>query len=116
MIGYIFAYCKDRELFGKIIPKLALFFKVGFRFEDLKDYCYSNGFIKIEKETKFEDLTETVKEIYLTYYEDLNENYAFYKAVERIVNRYYKNGELPNGIEKLIDKSYKDTYDKRKII
>ena len=50
------------------------------------------------------------------YYNDLNDNYAFYKAVERIVNRNAKNGKLPNGIEKLLDKSYKDTYDKRKII
>lgn len=116
MIGYIFAYCKDRELFGKIIPKLALFFKVKFRFDDLKEYCFENGFISVSSENEKEDLTELIKETYFMYYNDLNDNYAFYKAVERIVNRNAKNGKLPNGIEKLLDKSYKDTYDKRKII
>lgn len=109
IVAYIFAYCKDNNLFGKIVPRLSLFFKTKFRWEDLKKYCESNT---LEEEQLNND--DIIKEIYLRYYEDLNDNYAFYKAVERIVNRYIKNGILPDGVDKILDKAYKDNYDFKK--
>ena len=42
MISYIFNYCSDNDLFGKIVPRLSLFFKAKFRFDELRRYCREN--------------------------------------------------------------------------
>lgn len=126
MIGQIFNYCQDNNLFGKVVPRLSLFFKTAFRFADLKKYCINNGLINpVFEERKNEepeeeiedeaiDLTPLIKEIYYKYYEDEKENYPFYKAVERIVNRRFENGKLLAGTEILLDRAYKDSYNLRK--
>lgn len=108
MIAYIFRYCADNNLFGSIIPRLTLFFKTDFRFADLKKYCLENGYIRTQ-ENKIEDNSELIEEVYNSYYPE-GENKVFKKAVERIINRYAKDGKLPDGIEKILDKSFDDTY------
>ena len=107
MISYIFNYCSDNDLFGKIVPRLSLFFKAKFRFDELRKYCKENGYLEEKKEPV--DNTDIIQKTYRKYYPD-EENFAFFKAVERIINRYIsKDGKLPDGIFKLIDKAYEDT-------
>ena len=112
IIAYIFRYCADNNLFGTITPRLSLFFKTEFRFTDLKKYCYEHGYIGY-KETKMEDNSSLIEEVYTSYYPE-GENIVFKKAVERIINRYAKNGKLPDGVVKILDKSFDDTYNHKK--
>ena len=51
-----------------------------------------------------------ILEQYSKYYDDINQNPIFYKAVERIVNRYAKNNKLDTDISKLLDKAFENTY------
>ena len=107
MISYIFNYCSDNDLFGKIVPRLSLFFKAKFRFDELKRYCRENGFTEEKREPI--DNSDIVQKIYRKYY-PIEDNFAFFKAVERLINRNItKNGNLPEGIFKLFDKAYNDT-------
>ena len=107
MISYIFNYCSDNDLFGKIVPRLSLFFKTKFRFDELRRYCRENGFT--EEKIEPVDNSDIVQKIYRKYYPN-EENFAFFKAVERLINRNItKDGKLPEGIFKLFDKSYNDT-------
>ena len=41
MISYIFNYCSDNDLFGKIVPRLSLFFKTLYCSQDLNCYLSS---------------------------------------------------------------------------
>ena len=107
MISYIFNYCSDNDLFGKIVPRLSLFFKTKFRFDELRRYCRENGFTA--EKTEPVDNSDVVQKIYRKYYPN-EENFAFFKAVERLINRNItKDGKLPEGIFKLFDKAYNDT-------
>lgn len=107
MISYIFNYCSDNDLFGKIVPRLSLFFKTKFRFDELRKYCRENGFT--EEKIEPVDNSDVVQKIYRKYYPN-EENFAFFKAVERLINRNItKDGKLPEGIFKLFDKAYNDT-------
>ena len=107
MISYIFNYCSDNDLFGKIVPRLSLFFKTKFRFDELRRYCRENGFT--EEKIEPVDNSDIVQKIYRKYYPN-EENFAFFKAVERLINRNItKDGRLPEGIFKLFDKAYNDT-------
>ena len=107
MISYIFNYCSDNDLFGKIVPRLSLFFKTKFRFDELRRYCRENGFT--EEKIEPVDNSNVVQKIYRKYYPN-EENFAFFKAVERLINRNItKDGKLPEGIFKLFDKAYNDT-------
>ena len=107
MISYIFNYCSDNDLFGKIVPRLSLFFKAKFRFDELKRYCRENGFTEEKREPI--DNSDIVQKIYRKYY-PREDNFAFFKAVERLINRNItKDGNLPEGIFKLFDKAYNDT-------
>ena len=107
MISYIFNYCSDNNLFGKIVPRLSLFFKTKFRFDELRRYCRENGFT--EEKIEPVDNSDVVQKIYRKYYPN-EENFAFFKAVERLINRNItKDGKLPEGIFKLFDKAYNDT-------
>ena len=107
MISYIFNYCSDNDLFGKIVPRLSLFFKAKFRFDELRRYCRENGFT--EEKIEPVDNSDVVQKIYRKYYPN-EENFAFFKAVERLINRNItKDGKLPEGIFKLFDKAYNDT-------
>lgn len=107
MISYIFNYCSDNDLFGKIVPRLSLFFKTKFRFDELRRYCRENGFT--EEKIEPVDNSDIVQKIYRRYYPN-EENFAFFKAVERLINRNItKDGRLPEGIFKLFDKAYNDT-------
>ena len=107
MISYIFNYCSDNDLFGKIVPRLSLFFKAKFRFDELKRYCRENGFTEEKREPI--DNSDIVQKIYRKYY-PIEDNFAFFKAVERLINRNItKDGNLPEGIFKLFDKAYNDT-------
>ena len=112
MVAYIFNYCSDNNLFGKIVPRLSLFFKARFRFDELKKYCEENGLNSCKKQTT-EDLlnssSELINEIVSRYYPSDKVDYAFEKAVERIVLRNIsEDGTLPEGINKLFDKAYED--------
>ena len=111
LVGYIFSYCADNNLFGSITPRLALFFKTEFRFAELKKYCIKNGFIGKDI-VEVVDNTELINNVYSSYYPEDN-NPIFKKAVERIVDRYAKDGKLPDGVVKILDKSYEDTYNLR---
>lgn len=107
MISYIFNYCSDNDLFGKIVPRLSLFFKAKFRFDELRKYCRENGFTEEKREPV--NNSDIVQKTYRKYYPD-KENFAFFKAVERLINRNItKDGKLPEGIFKLFDKAYNDT-------
>ena len=107
MISYIFNYCSDNDLFGKIVPRLSLFFKTKFRFDELRRYCRENGFTEEKREPV--DNSDIVQKIYRKYY-PREDNFAFFKAVERLINRNItKDGNLPEGIFKLFDKAYNDT-------
>ena len=107
MISYIFNYCSDNDLFGKIVPRLSLFFKTKSRFDELRRYCRENGFT--EEKIEPVDNSDVVQKIYRKYYPN-EENFAFFKAVERLINRNItKDGKLPEGIFKLFDKAYNDT-------
>ena len=107
MISYIFNYCSDNDLFGKIVPRLSLFFKAKFRFDELRRYCRENGFTEEKREPV--DNSDIVQKIYRKYY-PREDNFAFFKAVERLINRNItKDGNLPEGIFKLFDKAYNDT-------
>jgi hypothetical protein len=53
-----------------------------------------------------------INNVYSSYYPEDN-NPIFKKAVERIVDRYAKDGKLPDGVVKILDKSYEDTYNLR---
>ena len=110
-VAYIFNYCSDNNLFGKIVPRLSLFFKTKFRFDSLMEYYKEN--IQIEEYEENKDrqnnLNERINEIYKEYY-PTKENYAFYKAVERILSRFSYNGEKINeAVYRLIDKAYENT-------
>ena len=107
MISYIFNYCSDNDLFGKIVPRLSLFFKAKFRFDELRRYCRENGFTEEKREPI--DNSDIIQKTYRKYYPN-EENFAFFKAVERLINRNItKDGNLPEGIFKLFDKAYNDT-------
>ena len=110
-IAYIFNYCSDNNLFGKIVPRLSLFFKTKFRFDSLIEYYKElTSEIEFKEETDKENkLQEKINEVYREYY-PIEENYAFYKAVERILSRLSFNGEeVSSGVYKLIDKAYENT-------
>ena len=109
-IAYIFNYCSDNNLLGKIVPRLSLFFKAKFRFEELLKYYEE---INDTKEKTVEEILKTAKEkvdtIYRTYLGTNKENYPFYKAIERIVLRYAdEEGNIPPGLEKLFEKAFED--------
>lgn len=119
MISYIFNYCKDNDLIGKIVPRLSFFFKTKFRFLELRTYCINNGYIneninfetEVEKRSNKEDLTDLIETIYNNY--NFN-SYPFYRAVERLVYSHYKNGKLADGTDKLIEKAYISYQDNRR--
>lgn len=107
MIGYIFNYCSDNGLFGKIVPRLSLFFKTKFRFEDLKKYCEENGYNYSQEIINKDIINKHTNNICNEY--NVKDNYAFKEAIKRILYRYInKDNTLPNGIEKLFDKAYED--------
>lgn len=107
MIGYIFNYCSDNGLFGKIVPRLSLFFKTKFRFEDLKRYCEENGYNSSQEIINEDIINKHTNNICNEY--NVKDNYAFKEAIKRIIYRYInKDNTLPNGIEKLFDKAYED--------
>lgn len=107
MIGYIFNYCSDNGLFGKIVPRLSLFFKTKFRFEDLKKYCEENGYNYSQEIINEDIINKHTNNICNEY--NVKDNYAFKEAIKRILYRHInKDNTLPNGIEKLFDKAYED--------
>lgn len=107
MIGYIFNYCSDNGLFGKIVPRLSLFFKTKFRFEDLKKYCEENGYNSSQEIINEDIINKHTNNICNEY--NVKDNYAFKEAIKRILYRYInKDNTLPNGIERLFDKAYED--------
>ena len=110
-VAHIFSYCSDNNLLGKIVPRLSLFFKVKFRFDELKKYCESNNVGKKESKTAEEILKaakNTLDKVYKSYMGD-TENYAFYKALERIIIRNAReDGTIPEGLDILFDKAYQD--------
>lgn len=107
MIGYIFNYCSDNGLFGKIVPRLSLFFKTKFRFEDLKRYCEENGYNSSHEIINEDIINKHTNNICNEY--NVKDNYAFKEAIKRIIYRYInKDNTLPNGIKKLFDKAYED--------
>lgn len=125
MLSYVFLYCKKNNLLENVVPRLSLFFKTSFRFTDLRRFCLENGYIsdeefktvaetrleqeEIEEESEFEktqkDINRISLEIYHKYYENEKDNYRFLRAVERIVGRFYKDGQLPN-IDFYINSAY----------
>ena len=104
-IAYIFKYCTDKKILGEIVPRLSLFFKTKFRYNDLINYFEEN--FKTDEIINNDNL---ILEQYSKYYDDINQNPIFYKAVERIVNRYAKNNKLDVDISKLLDKAFENTY------
>lgn len=110
IFAYAFDWLVDSGNLGKIRPRLALFMKAKFRFDELKQYCKENGLLSKFEEIEEENYTKETIRVYSKYYKDVKDNYAFYKAVERIVGRYLKNGVLPAGVEKLFDIAYSDNY------
>ena len=111
---YVFDWLVDSKYLGKLKPRLALFMKATFRFDELKKYCEENGFLDDIKNEEINKIQNKIDEEYYRFYEDKKDNYAFLKAVERIINRYWQNGSFPEGAEKLIDNSYENTYELRK--
>lgn len=111
---YVFDWLVDSKLLGKIKPRLALFIKAKFRFEELKKYCEENGLLDDIINEEAIKIQNKIDEEYYRFYEDKKDNYAFLKAVERIVNRYWQNNSFPEGAKKLIDSSYENTYNLRK--
>lgn len=89
-IKYIFAYCKDNNLLEKITPRLSLFFKVKFRFEELKKYCHDNGLV-ITKEEKLK----------LSIEKEVEEKRK--ELIEYFNNKYNSNGI--DKISKIIDRA-----------
>ena len=114
MFKYVFDWLVDSKLLGKIKPRLALFIKAKFRFEELKKYCEENGLLDNIINEEAIKIQNNIDEEYYRFYEDKKDNYAFLKAVERIVNRYWQNNSFPEGAKKLIDNSYENTYNLRK--
>ena len=82
-----------------------MFFKTKFRYNDLINYFEEN--FKTDEIINNDNL---ILEQYSKYYDDINQNPIFYKAVERIVNRYAKNNKLDTDISKLLDKAFENTY------
>lgn len=118
-ISYIFDYCSDNNLFGKIVPRLSLFFKARFRFDELKRYCKENGKEDSKKPTAEELLRNSaslIDEIVNSYDTDNQPINTFKRAIERIVVRYMTDdGKLPEGINKLFDRAYEDWLKKTEI-
>lgn len=129
MVSYIFKYCKDKSLLGKIVPRLSLFFKTKFRLIDLQKYCVENGFIsdnfefktnveikeeekQLEAERQREEENKLIKNIavnyYYKYYDDINSNKIFYKAVERIAGRRFdpETKDVHPGTDKIVKAAY----------
>ena len=114
LLLYIFQYCKENNLIGKIVPRLSLFFKTKFRFDDLKRFVESkNEVIEEVKETEFPDLSKEIKETYLMYYktmEPLNEQ--FYGKVDTYCYRCRNNitGEInKQALFKILNGVFKNT-------
>ena len=113
-IADIFDYFNENNLFEKgFNPRLSFFFNVNWRFIELKNYHESlkendyEDFEDMFKEIDEEKIREYVNEEYFEHYDNLKQNKNYYKALERLVGRYYKDGELPN-IKVLLDKAYRD--------
>lgn len=111
-VACIFNYCSDNNLFEKIVPRLSLFFKAKFRFDELKAYCEENNVGEKAKPTTEELLfsaKNNVETIINKYYPNNNPNFAFRKAIERIILRHMTDdGKISEGLEKLYDKAYQD--------
>lgn len=62
-IGRIFEYCEDYKLFKEITPRLALFMKNKYRFDQLKSFCEDKPKEKIYQ-IDFEDEEDDVEDIF----------------------------------------------------
>lgn len=121
MLNYIFDYCSAKNLLGKIVPRLSLFFKTTFRFNDLKDFCVENGYINNEEEQQyrcanddFVDNTELIRATYLKYFDDVDnprkKHLQFYNSIERIINYRCPDGQMNEVAEKFINISYEKLF------
>lgn len=118
IISYIFNYCKDNDLLDKIVPRLSLFFKTPFRFEELKKYYYEK--IKTDdliEETNIDILNKNIEEltnnIYKMYYNNISDNFPFYSAVKRYVYKYIdSNGSISSETYDKMLKLVEMTYNK----
>lgn len=115
-ISYIFEYCKENELFGKLIPKLSLFFKVDFRMADLKRYCVDNGYLEIlnytVEEIYDEEFNKKVEKEVKKYYNNISDNYPFFRGCRKIMDEN-KNKDI-NEIRKIIKNYYTKVFSKEK--
>ena len=114
ILSHIFEYCRENNLLGQIVPRLSFFFKVKFRFVQLRQYCIDNGYL-LQEETYYKTDTEKrikeqedkvsvlVEQMKIRYNAD--KNYALSKAIERICYRFGENEELTI---KMIDKFIED--------
>jgi len=115
-VAEIFNYFNDEELFDEgYTPRLSFFLKTKFRFAHLKKYCENkteetvdvDEYDEMLEELDEEKIKSYVDEEYFDHYDTLKQNKNYYKAIERLVRRHYKDGELPD-IKILLDKAYEN--------
>lgn len=123
LVAYIFEYCKANKLLKKIVPRLALFFQVGFRFADLKkwylsnysdDYCEGNDEdVMTCSNDNFVDRTELIDSIFMMFYPSNNKgcNSSFFLKLRNYVYDNY-NDEWESGVPAKDMKEIKALYDK----
>ena len=89
LIKRIFEYCKCYDLLGTIVPRLSLFFKSKFRFDELKEFDRA-----FPEDNKFQDNTNLIEEVFNDFgfkKEEKNKHFPFYSALERIINKTCDN-------------------------
>lgn len=108
LISHIFDYCKEYGLLNKIVPRLSLFFKAKFRFEELKKFVLETSTVK--EEINPIDNSKLIYDTYKSFnYNSIEDNYPFYKAIERLVNKFCSDGIWKDGINTLIKKAHDDS-------
>lgn len=111
-ISYIFEYCQENGLFGKLVPKLSLFFKVDFRMADLKRYCVDNGYLEMLNYTVDkiydEEFNQIVEKEVKRYYKRVSDNYPFFDGCREIMDKN-RDKDIEE-IRKMIDDYYEEVF------
>lgn len=109
LIEHIFEYCEENELFDQITPRLSLFFKIPFRFNDLKKFCLKNKYIKSkaqieqekEEDRKWQEFLDEQEKLNkkteeISYYFNLKEDekFMFKKNIKELLYKNASNDEM----------------------
>ena len=107
LIPYIFDYCQARKILDKVVPRLSLFFKAKFRFDDLRKFC--NGDFKESSKKNTQSIDSFIEDKFKEYY-PTGDNFAFYSKLETLI--YSNCGDdliITPRVKMLLDQAYKDT-------